>query len=286
MGTHLSFSTAFHPQSSGQVERVNQILEDMLRACVISFGMDWEKCLPFAEFAYNNSFQSSLKKAPFEILYGHRCQTPLNWSETGERQFFGPDMIQEVEEQVHIICENLKTAQSRQKSQYDRRHKEVTYEVDEKAYRRVTPLKGTHRFGIKGKLAPRYIGPFFILAKQGDVAYQLKLLTHLSRVHDVFDVSQLRRYFSDPIREVDHKTLDLQDNLTYQEYPVHILDQAERVTRRQNIKFLKAQWSHHSEREATWECKDRLRLEYPTLFPTPSESRDKILLSGGELSHP
>src|SRR3954464_3608131 len=98
MGTHLSFSTAFHPQSSGQVERVNQILEDMLRACVISFGMDWEKCLPFAEFAYNNSYQSSLKKAPFEILYGRRCRTPLNWSETGERQFFGPYMIQDAEE--------------------------------------------------------------------------------------------------------------------------------------------------------------------------------------------
>ena len=111
------------------MERVNQILEDMLRACVISFGMDWQKCLPFAEFAYNNSYQSSLKKAPFEVLYGRRCRTPLNWSETGERQFFGPDMIQEAEEQVRIIRENLKTARSGQKSQYDRRHKEMTYEV-------------------------------------------------------------------------------------------------------------------------------------------------------------
>ena len=180
MGTHLCFSTAFHPQSSGQVERVNQILEDMLRACVISFGMDWEKCLPFAEFAYNNSYQSSLKQAPFEILYGRRCRTPLNWSETGERQFFGPDMIQEAEEQVRIIRENLKTTQSRQKSQYDRRHKEVAYEVGDKAYLRVTPLKGTHRFGIKGKLAPRYIGPFRILAKRGEVSYQLELPPHLS----------------------------------------------------------------------------------------------------------
>ena len=134
MGTHLSFSTAFHPQSSGQVERVNQIPEDMLRACVISFGMDWEKCLPFVEFAYNNNYQSSLKKAPFEILYGRRCRTPLNWSETGERQFFGPDMIQEAEEQVRIIRENLKIAQSRQKSQYDRSHKEVAYEIGDKAY--------------------------------------------------------------------------------------------------------------------------------------------------------
>ena len=108
MGTHLSFSTAFHPQSSGQVERVNQILEDMLRASVISFGMGWENCLPFAEFAYNNSYQASLGKAPFEVLYGRKCRTPLNWSETGERQLFGPDMIQEAEEQVCVIREKLK----------------------------------------------------------------------------------------------------------------------------------------------------------------------------------
>lgn len=180
MGTHLSFSTAFQPQPSGQVERVNQILEDMLRACVISFGMDWEKCLPFAEFVYNNSYQSSLKKAPFEILYGRRCRTTLNWSEIGERQFFGLDMIQEAEEQVRIIRENLKTAQSHQKSQYDRHHNDMTYELGDKAYLRFTPLKGTHRFGIKGKLAPRYIGPFRILAKRGEVAYQLELPPHLS----------------------------------------------------------------------------------------------------------
>ena len=113
MGTHLSFSTAFHPQSSGQVKRVNQILEDMLRACVISFGKNWEKSLPFAEFAYNNSFQSSLGMAPFEFLYGRKCRTPLNWSEAGERQFFGPDMIQEAEEKVRIIHEQLKTVQTR-----------------------------------------------------------------------------------------------------------------------------------------------------------------------------
>ena len=118
MGTHLSFSTTFHPQSSGEVERVNQILKDMLRACVISFGMDWEKCLPFAEFAYNNSYQSSLKKAPFEVLYGRRCRTPLNWSETGDSHIFGPGMLKEAEEKVKTIRDRLKTAQSRQKSYY------------------------------------------------------------------------------------------------------------------------------------------------------------------------
>src|SRR3954467_12517478 len=175
MGTHLSFSTAFHPQSSGQVERVNHVLEDMLRACVISFGRNWEKSLPFAEFACNNSFQSSLNMAPFEFLYGRRCRTPLNWSETGERQFFGPDMIKEAEDQVRIVRDRLKAAQSHLKSYYDRHHREESYNIDEKAYLRVTPLKGTQRFGIKGKLAPRYIGTFRILAKRGEVAYQLEL---------------------------------------------------------------------------------------------------------------
>ena len=114
----------------------------------------------------------------------------------------------------------------------------------------------------------------------------MELPPHLSKVHDVFHVSQLRRCFSDPICEVDHETLDLQDNLSYREYPVRILDQAERTTRRRNLKFLKVQWSNHSEKEATWEREDRLRLEYPALFPTTSKSRDEILLSGGELSHP
>ena len=108
MGTNIRFSTAFHPQTSGQVERVNQILEDMLRACVISFGMKWEDCLPYAEFSYNNSFQASSGKAPFKILYGRKCRTPLNWSETGERQLLGDDLITEAEEMCKVIRENLK----------------------------------------------------------------------------------------------------------------------------------------------------------------------------------
>ena len=123
-------------------------------------------------------------------------------------------------------------------------------------------------------------------AKVVQVGRQLELPPHVSRVHDVFHVSQLRRCFKDPIREVDHETLDLQDDLSYQEYPVRILDSAEHITHRQNIKFLKVQWSHHSENEATWEREDRLRAEYHTFLPTTSESREEILLSGGELSEP
>jgi hypothetical protein len=175
-------------------------------------------------------------------------------------------MIKEAEDQVRIIRERLKMAQSCQKSYYDRHHQDVSYEIGEKAYLRVTPLKGVHRFGIKGKLAPRYVGPFPILAKRGELAYQLELPSTFPDVHDVFHVSQLKRCFKDPIRGVDHTTLDLQEDLTYREYPVLILDEAERKTRGRTIKFLKVQRSHHSEQEATWEREDRLRSEYPSFF--------------------
>src|SRR3954463_6835968 len=225
MGTHLKFSTAYHPQSQGQVERVNQVLEDMLRACVISFGKKWEESLPFAEFSYNNSYQASLKMAPFEVLYERKCRTPLNWSETGERTPIGPDIIQHAEDQVRVIREHLKVAQSRQKRNYDRKHKEMAYQPGEYVYLRVTPMRGTQRFGIKGKLAPRYIGPFHILSRSGPVVYRLELPPNLSQVHDVFHVSQLRRCCKDLIREVEHDLIELQKDLNYQEHPSRILDQ-------------------------------------------------------------
>jgi hypothetical protein len=178
--------------------------------------------------------------------------------------------MQQAEEQVRIVPEHLKSAQSRQKSNYDRKHQEMVYQPGEQDYLRVTPLKGTHRFGIKGKLAPRYIGPFRILARRGEVAYQLQLPPSLSQVHDVFHVSQLRRCFKDPIRAVDHEVLELREDLSYPEYPIRILDQAERQTRQKSIKFLKVQWSNHSEDEATWEREDRLREEYPSFFQSSS----------------
>src|SRR3954464_8572310 len=267
-GTHLSLSTAFHPQSQGQVERVNQVLEDMLRACVLSFGMKWEESLPYAELSYNNSYQDSLKMAPFEVLYGRKCRTPLNWSGTGERPECRPNLVQQAEDQDRVVQENLKAAQSRQKSNYDRKHREMEYQPGEYAYLRVAPIRGTHRFGIKGKLAPRYIGPFRILSRSGPVAYRLELPPNLSQVHDVFHVSQLRCCFKDPIREVEHDMIELQQDLTYQEHPSRILDQSERQTRNKTTKFLKVQWSNHSEDEATWEREDRLREEYPDLFPS------------------
>ena len=129
LGTHLIRSSAYHPQTDGQTERINQILEDMLRACVLTYPQKWDQCLPLAEFSYNNSYQESIKMAPFEALYGRRCRTPLNWSETGERTIFGPDMVQEAEEQVRLIQANLKIAQSRQKSYADKRRDPLIFKV-------------------------------------------------------------------------------------------------------------------------------------------------------------
>jgi hypothetical protein len=119
LDTRLNFSSAYHPQTDGQTERTNQVLEDMLRACALKHGGSCDKSLSYAEFSYNNSYQASLKLSPFEALYGRKCRTPLYWDQTGERHFFGPEIIQEAEEQVHQIRENLRTAQSRQKSYAD-----------------------------------------------------------------------------------------------------------------------------------------------------------------------
>jgi hypothetical protein len=134
LGTKLIRSSAYHPQTDGQTERINQILEDMLRACVIQYDKHWDKSLALAEFSYNNSYQSSLKMAPFEALYGRQCRIPLNWSQTGEREIFGPELVTEVEEKVKIIRNNLKVAQSRQKSYTDKRRKPIQFEVGDFVY--------------------------------------------------------------------------------------------------------------------------------------------------------
>jgi hypothetical protein len=107
LDTQLRLSSAYHPQTDGQTERVNQILEDMLRACALQYGRSWDNCLSYVKFLYNNSYQESLKMAPFEMLYGCRCQTPLFWNETRERKVFGPDILQEAEKQVRMVRGNL-----------------------------------------------------------------------------------------------------------------------------------------------------------------------------------
>ncbi|WVZ89905.1 hypothetical protein U9M48_036253, partial [Paspalum notatum var. saurae] len=255
--------SAYHPQTSGQVERVNRILEDTLRACALTYSTKWDECLPLAEFAYNNSYHKSLEMAPFEALYGRQCRTPLNWSEPGERVTFGPNLVKQAEEQVKFIHSNLKRAQSRQKSYSDKRRRPLVFEKDDHVYLRVSPMKGVHRFGVKGKLAPRYVGPFKITEQCGPVAYRLELPPHIAAVHDVFHVSQLKKCLRVPEEVIDTSQIQIQPDLTYQEQPIKILDQKQRSTQRRTINFYKVQWSNHSEEEATWEQEGFLRTKYP-----------------------
>jgi RNA recognition motif-containing protein len=156
--------------------------------------------LTYAEFSYNNNHQKSLKMAPFDALYGRKCRIPLFWNQTGETQVFGPDVLHNAEKQVRMIRDNLRVAQSRQKSYADIRRRELSFKVGDYVYLKVSPMRNVRRFNMKGKLAPRYMGPFKILERHREVAYQLELPESLSGVHDVFHVSQLKKCFADTRR--------------------------------------------------------------------------------------
>jgi hypothetical protein len=172
-----------------------------------------------------------------------------------------------------MVRENLWVAQSRQKSYTDSRRRELSFEVGDFVYLKVTPMRGLHHFKIWGKLAPRFIGPFKILEKRGEVAYRLELSPQLSDVHDVFHVSQLKKCLCVPKEQIPMDDLEAKEDLSYQEYPVKILETFKKVTLNKRIKMRKVQWSHHTEEEATWEREEYLKAEFPSFFSDPSKSR-------------
>jgi hypothetical protein len=220
-----------------------------------------------AEFAYNNSYQSSLKMAPLEALYGRRCRTPLNWSPPGEREIFGPDLVSEAERKVKVIRKNIEAAQARQKSYHDKRRKPLQFELGDNVYLKVSPMKRLQKFGIKGKLAPRYIGPYEIIEACGPGAYKLKLPPRMSVIHSVFHVSQLKKCVRLPTKVITESDVEIEPNLSYQEHPSKVLDCKGSSTRARTIKMYKIEWSNHMEEEATWETEDFLRTNYPDCPP-------------------
>ena len=175
-------------------------------------------------------------------------------------------MIAEMEEKVKQMQAILKAAQSRQKSYADKRRQPLTFEVGDLVYLKVSPIKGVHRFGVNGKLAPRYIGPYRISEQRGLVAYHLELPIRLSMTHDVFHVSQLKKCVRVPEEIVEDPNLEIESDLTYEEKPIKILDQKTRDIHTKSITFYKVQWNHHTEKEATWEQEEFLKDKYPELF--------------------
>ncbi|GJS88155.1 putative reverse transcriptase domain-containing protein [Tanacetum coccineum] len=169
LGTDLSISIAYHPETDDQSKRTIQTLKDMLRACVIDFGKGWVKHLPLAEFSYNNSYHASIKAAPYEALYGQKCRSPVCWAKVVEAQLTGLEMIQETTEKIVLIKQRIQAAHDRQKSYADLKRKPMEFEVGDRVMLKVSPWKGVVRFGKRGKLNPRYVGPFKVLAKVGKV---------------------------------------------------------------------------------------------------------------------
>ncbi|TYK26797.1 pol protein [Cucumis melo var. makuwa] len=241
MGSRLDFSTAFHPQIDGQTEHLNQVLEDMLRACVLEFPGSWDFHLHLMEFAYNNTFQATIGMAPFEALYGKCCRSPVYWDEVGEQRLMGPELVQSTNEAIQKI----------------RTHK---------VFLKVAPMKGVLRFEKKWKLSPRFVGPFEILERIGLVAYRLALLPSLLAVHDVFHVSMLRKYMSDPSHVVDYEPLEIDEKLSYIEQPIEVLAREVKMLRNRDIPLVKILWRNHKVEEATWEREDDMRARFPELF--------------------
>ncbi|KAA3483460.1 DNA/RNA polymerases superfamily protein [Gossypium australe] len=226
----------------------------------------WEEFLPLAEFAYNNSYQESIQMALYEALYGRRCRTPTCWTELGERQLLGPELVAETEDKVKLIRARLKEALDRQKSYVDLKRKDIEFVVGDRVFLKVSPWKKVLRFGWKGKLSPRFIGHYKVLKRVGPVAYQLELSVDLSQIHDVFHVSMLRRYRSDPSHVVPVEEIEVSPYLCFEEKPVRILDRDVKVLRWKSVPLVKVLWQNHGTEEATWELEDMVRQQYPQLY--------------------
>nr|GEX41197.1 putative reverse transcriptase domain-containing protein [Tanacetum cinerariifolium] len=266
LGTRLDMSTTYHPKTDGQSERTIQTLEDMLRVCAIEFGKGWVNHLPLFEFSYENSYHASIKAAPFEALYGRKCRSPVRWTEVGKAQILGPELTQETTEKIVQIKQRMQAACDRQKSYDDLKRKPMEFYVGDKVMLNVSPWKGVIRFGKRGKLNPRYVGPFKVLERIRDVAYKLDLLEELSRVHNTFHMSNLKKCQADEPLAVPLDGLHFDDKLHFVEEPVEIMDREVKRLKQSRIPLVKVRWNSKRGPEFTWEREDQFQKKYSHLF--------------------
>ncbi|XP_016752779.1 uncharacterized protein [Gossypium hirsutum] len=204
--------------------------------------------------------------APYEALYGCKRRTPLCWTELGERRILGLELIFETENNIRLIRDRLKAASDKQNSYTDLKRREIEYSMGDYVFLKVSPWKKVLRFSRKGKLIPRFIGPYRILKRVGPVVYQLELPPELDHIHDVFHVSMLRSYRFDPTHIVPVEEIKVRLDLTFEEELVQLLDRDVKVLRRKSIPLVKVLFQNHSTEEATWEPKDSMWQQYPHLL--------------------
>ncbi|GJY30438.1 putative reverse transcriptase domain-containing protein [Tanacetum coccineum] len=218
LGTSLDMNTAYHPYTDGQSERTIQTLEEILRACVMEFEGSWDVHLLLIEFSYNNIYHSSVRCASFKAVYGRKCRSPILWVEIKDR---------------------LKAARDCQKSYADRRRKPLEFSVGDHVLLKVSPWKGVVRFEKKGKLTPRFVGPFEITKRIGTVAYRLRLPEELNDVHDTFHVSNLKKCLADQTLHVPLEEIQVDARLNFVEEPVEILEWEFKKLKRSRIPVVK-----------------------------------------------
>ncbi|KAI3712631.1 hypothetical protein L1987_71191 [Smallanthus sonchifolius] len=238
----------------------------MLRACVIDFDNTWESHLSLVEFSYNNNYHTSIKAAPFEALYGRKCRSPICWTEVGDSQLTGPELVFETSEKIVQIRNRMAAARDRQKSYADKRRNPLEFQVGDMVLLKVSPWKGVIRFGKRGKLNPRYVGPFKILKRIGPVAYQLDLPERLSRVHNVFHVSNLKKCLADESLAVPLEELHVDEQLRFIEEPVKIMDREVKTLKHSKIPIVRVRWNSKRGPEFTWERVDQMMRKYSNLF--------------------
>ncbi|GJY39889.1 putative reverse transcriptase domain-containing protein [Tanacetum coccineum] len=237
LGTRLDMSTAYHPQTDGQIE-----------------------------FSYNNNYHTSIKAVPFEALYGQKCCSPICWAEAGEVQLTGPEIVHEITEKIVQIKQRIQADRDRQKSYADVRRKSMEFQIGDNVMLKVSPWKGVIRFGKWGKLNPRYVGPFKVLEKVGPVAYKLELPQQLSRVHSTFHVSNLKKCLFDEPLAVPLDELHIDDKLHFVEEPVEIMDHEVKRLMQSRIPIIKVRWNSRRGPEFIWEREDQFRKKYSHLF--------------------
>ncbi|GJU19501.1 putative reverse transcriptase domain-containing protein [Tanacetum coccineum] len=272
LGTYLDMSIAYHPQIDGRSDKTIQTLEDMLRAYMIDFGKGWVNYFPLVEFSYNNSYHASIKAAPFEALYGPKCRSPVCWAEVGQVQLTGPEIVQETIEKIIQIKQRMQLARDRQNSYADLKRKPMEFQVGDNVMLKVFPWKGFVRFDKRGKLNPRYVGPFKVLEKVRSVSYKLELPEELSRVHNTFRVFNLKKCYADEPLPIPLDGLHFDDKLQFVEEPVKIMDRKVKQLRRSRVPIVKVRWNSRRGPEFTWEREDQFRKKYPHLFAKTAPS--------------
>ncbi|GJT15504.1 putative reverse transcriptase domain-containing protein [Tanacetum coccineum] len=258
LGTNLDMSTAHHPQTDRQSERTIQTLEDMLCTYVIDFGNGWVRHLPLVEFSYNNSYHASIKVVPFEALYGRKCRSPVCWAEVGQVQLIGPVMVQETTEKVIQIKHRMQAARDRQKCYADLKRKLIKFQVGDRVMLKVSLWKGVVRFGKRGRLNPRYVGPFKVMEK---------------------------KCYSDKPLAVLLEGFHVDDKFRFVEEPVEIMDREVKRLKQSRILIVKVRWNSRRGPEFTWEREDQFQKKYLHLFTKPIPSSNPVMSSSSTVTY-